>query len=259
MNPASARKGGKGRAVLGHAGFLLLLLLPLWLLWLYAFLTLHGLQGGLDRLPRFYGMHLYKQAVHNRLTLFVKVMERLETEALQAASPWPEPRAAQEKVEETAGLFGLDRPLLLVKREGLEILYPSTPQGDLAMILRNAGYRQSLFHVLGRMTARGLREAYCSLGPGDPSSPAAARWYLVAAPSGQEFLWVLLLPEKIVDLAADHLASAQQALVEESLNRFLLVTLPFLLLSSLGIGFAWGRRQTAGKGLSKESPHEREE
>lgn len=238
-----------------RAGLLLVLVLPLWALWIYAYVGLRDLRGGIDMLPRFYGMHLRRQEVQQRLELFAQVVARLDRETGKTAPEWLGVRSVEEVVDEMAGLFGLEQPLLMVQQEGLEIRYPSSPQGPLAVILQDPGCRKALLHVLGRMTAGGLREAFCSLGPGGPSPAVAARWYLVTACRGDGFLWVLMMPERTVDLAGSHLQAAQQALVEEGLDRFLTVTLPAVILASLLIGLVCWRLPSSRKERSEESLH----
>ena len=224
------------RGWLSRVALLLAMLLPVWAVWTYAYATIRGLRDEMGVLPRFYGIHLYKEQTRRQLESFARYAGSLDQEGRLAAPRLPNAGGSREKLSEAASLFGLDGPLLVLRRDRLQILYPAWPEGVLAVILGDAGYRKALFHVVSQMAAEGLSEGFCYLGASESAPEVNPRWYLLAASAGQKILCVFMVPEKNVNGAGDHLLFAQDTLLREAVWRFLMVSLPIVVLSSVWLG-----------------------
>jgi hypothetical protein len=250
---AACRRSAGARGWLSRTALLLAMLLPVWAVWAYAYATLRGLRGEVGALPRFYGIHLHKEQTRKQLECFARFAGSMEDVGRLASPGLPNAREIRERLGEAARLFGLDGPLLVLGRDRLQVLYTASPEGTLASILGDAGTREALFLVVSKMAAEGLREGFCYLGASGPAAAASARWYLLAAYAGRSILCVLMVPEKNVNGAGDHLLLAQDTLLRESLTRFVMVTLPIVFVSSMWLGMlCWG-----GRSRRSDRPEER--
>lgn len=238
-------------------GLLLATLLPLWVLWAYSYASLKGLQVETDRLPRFFGIHLYKQQVLRQLELFAGVVDQLDRVKSEAFTDALNEEFDLNEIGMLARLSGLDEALLLVRSKGLEILYPSSPGEKLAPVMGDSGDRRALLRTLQHIAENRAREGYFSIAPKDDSlGQGVSRWYLAVAYAGKDLLCVFMIPEETVSGAGATLQSAQEALFEDRLSRFLSCTLPVMVLSSILIGgLCLRRKPSAGEG-SEESRHD---
>jgi len=254
--PAGAASRGSGRGWLARGGLCLALLLPLWGVWAYAYATMARLKSDIDMLPNHYRIHLYKEQIRGRFELFAKIVDAFAREGHQPVLEYLSDGYSNDNIGQMASLFGLEKPFLVLKRDGLRTVYPVTPEGVLAEILGDDGRRGTLFQVIAQMTATGEKYGYCSFADSQQSAGTPAGWHVVVAYPGQEFLCVLLIPESLADEAGETLRCAQETLLQERLHRFVMVTLPILSLASLLIGLLCFRALRPGTGCTQERAHE---
>ena len=234
-----------------RGGLFLVATIPLWIFWIYAYVSFHSLQSEMDRLPRFYGIHLYKKQIFGQLELFAKVVDQFESRQLRSPLTFLKEKYDKNEIDQMAHLFGLDQPFLQVRRNGLRVLHPSSPTGALAAVLQDPYDSKAFFHTLKRITDQGSKEGYFSVGASHPASqPFAARWYLAVAYAGQELLCILMIPEEQTNDSGNILHAAQEALFQEKRKKFIYVSLPFSILASVLIGclcFRWLPAWPAGR------------
>jgi len=209
-------------------------LLPLWGLWGFSWFTLKGMEGWLERVPRDYGIHLYKQQVDGQLELFARVIDLFEKGEFRSRLAYLDQNYQRGEIGQMAALFGLSPNVMLLDRRSFTILYPSRPSGPLAPILEDAQARAALVRSLQRMAGGGEKEGFVSLPESGPGSQAAGRdWYLSVAYSGGDLLCVLLVPEQAMTRSAQALEAVQGARTRDRMHRYLRTTVPLLLLASL--------------------------
>jgi len=217
---------------------LLVTILPLWALWVYAYATLETLRSEVEALPRFYGMYLYKESIRSRLEGAARRMNLFELAGLTEAE-----RAR-------CGLFfGLEEELIVVERTGLRILCPSEPPYGSAEFLGEPDGRKAFVRTLQRMDAEGFRGGYFSVDTSDSSDrPDKRTWYLAMAPAGEDLLCVLAVPEEQVRLSGGILEGAKENLLQERQRRFVRLTLPVVVLSSLFIVILYRQSRQSNRG-----------
>lgn len=242
-----------------RSGLIVATILPLWALWVYAFMSLLSLQSEMNRLPRFYGLHLYKNQILGQLELFAKVVDQFETRKPYSTLAYLHEKYNTSEIDQIANLFGLDNPFLLVQREGFRVIHPLEPTGDLAVLLQDPGIRKDFFRTLKRVTDKESKEGYFFVDARRSSSrPAVTRWFLTVAYAGEELLCILMVPEEQMDDSGKILQSAQEALFQETLKKFLYFSLPILILTSGLVGFLCFRGVNPGKDGKEENMHDRE-
>ncbi len=237
-------------------GLFLAVLLPLWALWAYSYASFRGLQVEANRLPRFFGVHLYKEQILEQLELFAVVVDQMEKGKSETTMDALGMRSGNREIGLLAQFSGLDEDFLLVRRKGLEVLYPSAPSERLTPVLGDPGNRRALLRTLQHITDSRAKEGYFSIDPrGGTPGPEVTRWFLAVAYAGQDLLCVFMIPEEAVHGAGATLQAAQEALFEDTQSRFLSFTLPVMILSSILIGILCLRRNPWGKERSEESKH----
>lgn len=216
-------------------GVLLASLLPLWALWGYTYVTLLGFQGGMEMLPRFYGMHLYKENLRGQLSrLSVVVAGLVDGKEVKASTPGDNRAFPAEELETTIHMAGFKEMLLVVHRHESSILYPEKASGGTLSFVQDDAYRKSFFRTLMRMNASGAQEGYFSVSSGNPlDTREPSRWFIEAVPVNKDLWCIGLVPEKDLKMSGNILQAAQQAFVEERVERFLYTTLPILVPISL--------------------------
>jgi len=212
---------------------LLVTILPLWALWVYAYATLQTLQSEVEALPRFYGMYLYKEHVQSRLEGVARMMTLLEVERGRFE------RLTRKEWERFDLFSGPEESLIVVERAGLRILYPSEPPYGSAVFLGEPEGREAFLRTLRRMEANGFRGGYFSIDSPDGSNKRS--WFLAVAPVGEEMIGVLPVPEEQIRLSGGILEEAQENLLERRQRRFVRLTLPVVVLSSLFIVLLYRR------------------
>lgn len=214
---------------------LVVTILPLWALWFYAYATFESLQREVEALPRFYGMYLYKEHVRSRLEGAVRLMTHLEERRGESIVGDGIEYLTEEERERFRLFFGPEEALVVVERSGLRILYPSAPPYGSAAFLGEGEGRKAFLRTLRRMDVNGLRGGYLSIDASDPEGPKQRSWFLAVAPVGEDLLCVLPVPEEQVRLSGGILEEAQENLIQERRRRFLRLTLPVVVLSTLFI------------------------
>jgi hypothetical protein len=219
-----------------RSGWILATLLPLWALWVYSWYSFKGMESWMERVPRHYGIHLYKQQLQGQLELFARVINLFENNVAQTRLEYLNQKYHRGEIDQMAVLFGLNMPVMVFQRDDFAILYPTRPAGPLATFLENSAARDDLVKALKRMVEKGDKEGYFSL-PGSGTDPKTddRHWYLSAAYSGGNLLCILLVDEASIQVSGDTLESTQGAWFRDRLRRYLLITLPVLALSSLMI------------------------
>jgi hypothetical protein len=245
----SNRINGVSPRFLSNAA-LLVTILPLWALWVYAYATLKTVQTEVEALPRFYGMYLYKEHVRSRLEGAARRMALFEEQQSgEAEGVWFE--GLTEEEWESFDLFsGPEEALIVVKRTGLCILYPSQPPYDAAEFLGDPVGREAFLRTLRRMDEDGIRGGYFSIDTADGSGEESKRsWFLAVASVGEDLIGVLPVPEEQIRLSGGILEDAQENLLVERRRRFVRLTLPVVILSSLFIGILYrqARRYHPGR------------
>ncbi len=236
--------GENGKMTAGKAGgglrngrrpkpwvLLLAVMLPLWGLWFYAYASLKNLVEGMDALPRFYGMHLYKEILQDRLEGAAAVLEAWEerlgeqTVAPYSSAP-PLPAAG-------------DVRFLVVDRREFRILYPTGPFENpraAGFLVGKAG-RGAFLQTLRRLVAGGAGSGYFCLDEEEsPRGEGRRCWFLSAAAAGKNLICVAAVSEDRLREAGGSLERAQRVLLRERSRRFAAVTLPVLVLCSLLAG-----------------------
>ncbi len=219
---------------ISRSGWILVTLLPLWALWGFSWFTLKGLENWMERVPRHYGIHLYKQQLQGQLELFARVIDLFENNGSRTRLEYLNQKYSRGEIDQMAVLFGLDSPIMIVQPEDFGILYPTRPSGPLAVLLENPASRGALVKTVKRMVDKGDKEGYFSLsGSGADPGSADRHWYLSVAYSGGNLLCILLVPEDSIQRSGETLQAAQGIRFQERLHRYLWITVPILALSSL--------------------------
>jgi hypothetical protein len=247
LKVSNKRKGTSPRFFSKAA--LVVTILPLWALWVYAYATLRTLQSEVEALPHFYGMYLYKENVRSRLEGAAQRMTRFEDQrGLDIEG------GRVEGLTETEGesfdlLFGLEEALIVVERAGFRILHPSEPPFGAAGFLGEPAGREAFLRTLQQMDANGLRSGYLSIDTSNTPDRRNKRcWFLTMAPVGEALLSVLSVPEERVRLSAGILEEAKENLLEQRRKRFVRLTLPVVVLSSLFIVILYRQSRQSNRG-----------
>jgi hypothetical protein len=230
---------------------LVVTILPLWALWFYAYATLRSLQSEVEALPRFYGMYLYKANVQSRVEGVARRMSQFVDQ-----SDWEmEGEAAEALVQDALDrfglMFGLEEVMIVVERGGLRILHPFDPPYGSAEFLDDPEGREAFLRTLQQMDVNGLRGGYFAIDTLDSPDPSdKGCWFLAMAPVGEDLLCVLSVPEEQVRLSGGILEDAKGNLLQERRRRFVRLTLPVVVLSSLFIVILYrqSRRSNRGRG-----------
>ena len=231
---------------------LLVTILPLWALWVYAYATLKSLQGEVEALPQFYGMYLYKEHVRSRLEGAARVMTLFEDQRGGQDEEGRAEEPAEEARERFDLFFGPEEVPIVVERTGMRILHPSGPPFGAAEFLDGPLGREAFLRTLQRMDADGLRVGYFSIDAEEsPDRSGKRTWFLAMAPVGEDLLCVLPVPEEQVRLSGGILEEAQGNLLRERRRRFVRLTLPVVVLSSLFIVILYrqSRQSSRGRGI----------
>ena len=230
-------KSGRARPRFFSKAVLVVTILPLWALWLYAYVSLRSLQVELEALPRFYGMHLYKEHVRARLEAAARWMTLFEEPGVQRIEEKTFQGLTEAERKHLGLLFGPEEGLVVVERRGLRILHPSEPPYGKADFLSRSGGRESFLRTLKRMDEEGSGGGYLSMDIPDASYASEKRaWFLALVPAGEDLLFVLPVPEEHLRRSGGILEEAQKRLLEERRRRFVRLTLPVVVLSSV---FLW--------------------
>ena len=215
---------------------LVVTILPLWALWVYAYATLETLQSEVEALPRFYGMYLYKEHVQSRLEGVSRMMTPFEVQGGEEIEGGRFERLTQKEWERFDLFSGPEEALIVVERAGLRILYPSELPYGSAVFLGEPEGREAFLRTLKRMDANGFRGGYFSIDTSDsPDGSNKRSWFLAVAPVGEHLIGVLSVPEEQIRLSGGILEEAQENLLERRQRRFVRLTLPVVILSSLFI------------------------
>jgi|GEM_PF-3175074 len=216
---------------------LLVTILPLWALWVYAYATLETLRSEMEALPRFYGMYLYKEHVQSRLQGVARMMTLFEVQRGEGIKEGRFEGLTQREWERFDIFSGPEEALIVVERAGLRVLYPSEPPYGSAEFLGEPVGREAFLRTLERMDANGFRGGYFSMDISDSADGSDKRsWFLAVAPVGEHLIGVLPVPEEQIRLSGGILEEAQENLLERRQRRFIRLTLPVVVLSSL---FIW--------------------
>jgi len=225
------------RRSLSRLGWLPAALLPLWALWVFSWFTLKGMEGWVERVPRHYGIHLYKEQVQGQLELFARVIDLFEKGDFRSQLEYLSEEYRRGEIDRMAVLFGLSAPVMIVEKDGFGILYPSGTSAPTGVPLEDPENREALIETLRRMVARGDKEGIFSLpdGGGPDTDDPGRHWYLSVAYSGGDLLCVLVVPEDSIHRSGEVLQAAQESRFREGVRRYLHVTLPVLALCSVWI------------------------
>lgn len=230
---------GKRRSAGLSTWSVLLTIIPLWALWVFAYVSLSTLQEGMEALPRFYGMHLFKEQVRMRLERAAREMDRGMG------------RSADGETErrEVELWLRFEPSLVVVDLRALEIVYPPPGQRGMVGFPGGPAQRAALLEILRKMVRNGSREGYFSLRlPVSSGSGSVERWFLSVEPAGLDHLCILPVPERVVKASGDILQEAQEALLAERRRLFVMASLPVVLLSSvLLIYLGMGRRSGSAR------------
>lgn len=230
---------------------LVVTILPLWALWVYAYATLETLRSEVEALPRFYGMYLYKEHVQSRLEGVARMMTLVEVQGGEETEGGRFEGLTRKEWERFDLFSGPEEALIVVERAGLRILYPSGPPYGSAVFLGEPEGREAFLRTLKQMDANGFRGGYLSIDASDPPDGSNKRsWFLAVAPLGEQLIGALPVPEEEIRLSGGILEEAQQNLLERRQRRFVRLTLPVVILSSLFIGILYrqGRQSNRGRG-----------
>lgn len=244
----SGKAGGASRRFFSQA-VLLVTILPLWALWVYAYSTLESFQREVDSLPRFYGMYLYKEDVRARLEEAARRVGRLEAQGAHGVE-WEETDERKEELRENLRLlFGPEEGLLVVERGSLRVLYPPEASGGPAGFLNRPDTRKAFLRTLQRMAESGSESGFFSIDTSDESGGSHKRcWFLAMEPVGEDLLILLPVPEERLRKSGLILEEAQGSLLKERRKRFVRLTLPVVLLSSVFIGILHSQRGRPNRG-----------
>ena len=247
-----SKKVGRTSQRFSSKAVLVVTILPLWALWIYAYVTLQSLQREVEALPRFYGMYLYKETVRARLEEAARVVGTMEDQRIQSIDGETTEGFTEEGRESLGLLFGPEEALVVVEREGLSILHPSEPPYGAAYFLDDGEARTAFLRTLQRMEANGSRGGYFSIHASHVSGESKRRrWFLAVAPAGEDLLCILPVPEERVSRSGGILEEAQGDLLQERRRRFVLLTLPVVVLSSVLIGVLCRQRGRSNRGRGK--------
>jgi hypothetical protein len=219
----------------------------LWALWVYAYATLKTLQSEVETLPQFYGMYLYKENARSRLEGAAQRMTLLEggldTERSRVEGP------GEAEGERFDLLFGQEEALIVVERAGFRILHPSEPPFGAAEFLGEPAGREAFLRTLRQMDENGLRGGYLSIDTSNAADrPNKRCWFLTMAPVGEALLSVLSVSEEQVRLSGAILEEAKKNLLEQRRRRFIRLTLPVVVLSSLFIVILYRQSRQSNRG-----------
>ncbi len=227
---------------------LVVTILPLWALWFYAYATFRSLQGEVEALARFYGMHLYKEQAQYRLEGAARLMILWEGERREGIEEGGVEGLTGEEWERFRLLFGPDEEPILVERTGLRILFPSEPPYGAASFLDEPRGRKAFLRTLQTMVEGGLRGGYFSIESPDWPGPSNRRsWFLAVAPVAEDLLCILPVPEERIRLSGGALAEAQEDMLERRRRRFVRLTVPVVALSSLFLGILYCRSRRTSR------------
>ncbi len=228
---------------------LLVTILPLWALWVYAYATLETLRSEVEALPRFYGMHLYKENIRSRLEGAARRMSLFEDQGGREIEGGRLAGLTEAERARCGFFFGPEEELIVVERTGLRILCPSEPPYGSAEFLGEPDGRKAFVRTLQRMDAEGFRGGYFSIDTSDSSDrPDKRTWYLAMAPAGEDLLCVLSVSEEQVRLSGGILEGAKEDLLQERQRRFVRLTLPVVVLSSLFIVILYRQSRQSNRG-----------
>ena len=96
------------------------------------------------------------------------------------------------------------------------------------------------------MDANGFRGGYFSID--SPDGLNKRSWFLAVAPVGEELIGVLPVPEEQIRLSGGILEEAQENLLERRQERFVRLTLPVVVLSSLFIVLLYRQSRQSNRG-----------
>ena len=244
---------------ISRAGMTLTVILPLWALWIFAYMSFQTYKSEMEDLPYFYGIHLYKKQVQEQLERILKILVSPEGQRWGTTPAEPDLESYEQQMDQMTLLFGDDQSFLLVRMDGFQVLYPSVQSGDLSVILDNARYREAFFNTLERITESGSQEGYFSIyGEGVASPPESTFWLIIVASTGKGLLGLCLIPQRTLDRSGGILQSAQEAMLQENIDRFLYVTLPVVILSTVLIGFLCFQRKPLREGRTERNIDDRE-
>ncbi len=228
---------------------LLLTILPLWALWVYAYASMASLQREVEALPRFYGMYLYKEHIRTRLEETARQMVLYEDRRGREGDAGRVNGLTEEQQGSFDRLFGPNEALIILERPGFRILYPCEPPYGGAEFLDDPEGRTAFMRTLQRMDETEIRGGYLSiLSAGASEHPGKRCWYLAVAPAGEDLLCVLAVPEARIRLSGGILEEAQGGLIEGRIRRFVSLTLPVVVLSSLFIWILYRRNRASNRG-----------
>lgn len=231
---------------------LVVTILPLWALWVYSYANLRSLQNEVGALPRYYGMYLYKEYVRARLDEAARMMSLLEGQEVDRAEGGKAEVLTEAERRRYELFFGPEEAFVVVEREGLRILHPSEPPYGTADFLGEPEGRTAFLRTLRRMDDNGSRGGYLSIDTSDSFARSDKRsWFLAMAPVGEDLLCVLPVPEEQVRQSGGILEDAQEELLQERRKRFVRLTLPVVVLSSLFIGILYRQNRPSGRGRGK--------
>jgi len=139
--------------------------------------------------------------------------------------------------------------LIVVERQGLHIVHPTEPPYGSVDFLGEPEARTAFLRTLEGMEELGSRGGYFSIDTLAPLGESKKRrWFLLVAPAGEDLLCILPVPEERGRRTGDILAGAQGNLLREKRRRFVLWTLPVVVLSSLFIGILYRRQTKSDRG-----------
>ncbi len=223
-------------------------ILPLWALWFFSYFSFQSLLIEMETLPRFFGMHLYKEYIRGPLERFAKVVGVLEGQNPSNNQEKDEDRLFEHDLERLALLSGVDTPFIVVRLQKKRILYPLGPTYESASFLEKTDSKKVFFRTLRQIADNGSLEGYLFIDFTDPSQKEkTGRWFLLAAPAAEDLFCILLVSEKKLEQSGSILQEAQKALLQEKLKRFRYATLPALAAITMLIGLLHRqRKQPAG-------------
>ena len=232
---------------------LVVTILPLWALWFYAYATLRSLESEVEVLARSYGMYLYKQQAQYRLEGAARRMILLEEQRSGGIEGGRVEGLSREEWDRFRVLFEPEEVPILVERTGLRILCPSEPPYGSASFLDDPEGRTAFLRTLKRMEEEGLRRGYFSIDSSEsPDRSERRTWFLAVAPVGEELLCILAVPEEQVRLSGGLLGGvleeAQKDLLGEKRRRFVRLTVPVVVLSSLFVWILYRQTRRSSRG-----------
>lgn len=236
-------KAGKPGASFYSKAVLLVTIVPLWALWIYAYANLRSLQGELDALPRFYGMHLYKEHIRARLQEAARQVSLLEEQSADGIKAGTVEAVTEEERKHLDLLFGPEESLVLVDRRGLRILHPSRPPYGSADFLAEPEATTAFLRTVRRIDEKGSSGGYFSIRTSDASGASATRgWFLAVAIAGEDLLCIVPVPEERIRRSGGILEEAQQNLLQASRRRFVCLTLPVVVVNTVLIGILYRKK-----------------